>query len=230
MNAPSSALQAIRVWDLPTRLFHWLLVLGVVALVITGNVGGNAMVWHFRLGLGVGALLVFRVVWGLVGGHWSRFSSFVRSPSTVLRHVRGELADEAVGHNPLGALSVLALLGLLLVQVGSGLVADDEIANVGPLNRFVSADVASWLTEWHAEIGKALLIALVVLHVAAIVWYRRKKQINLVTPMITGDKALPPQTPASRDTWATRLLAAGVLAACVALMVWINQLGAASGY
>ena len=79
----------VRIWDLPTRLFHWLLALCVIGLVITANVGGNAMVWHFRLGYAVATLLLFRVVWGLVGGHWSRFSSFLYAPASIVRYLKG---------------------------------------------------------------------------------------------------------------------------------------------
>ena len=222
---PVQPLTTVRVWDLPTRLFHWLLVVAVVGLVVTGQIGGNLMDLHFQLGLFTGALLLFRLVWGVVGGHWSRFASFVRSPATLLRYLRGDHAGLDVGHNPLGALSVLALLTLLLVQVGTGLVADDEIANVGPLNRFVSGALASLATEYHSEVGKTLLIVLVLLHVGAIAFYLHRKRINLVRPMVLGDKVLPPDTPASRDSWGTRLLALLVFAACLALMAWVRSLG-----
>ena len=131
----------MRVWDLPTRVFHWLLALAVIGLVISGKVGGNALVWHMRLGLLVFALLCFRLVWGLVGGRWSRFASFVHAPATVLRYLRGgtrpgEHLD--VGHNPLGAGSVLALLGVLLAHVATGMLAADEISTTGPLNKYVA--------------------------------------------------------------------------------------------
>jgi cytochrome b len=175
----------------------------------------------------VGALLVFRLLWGLVGGRWSRFASFVRGPASLLRYLRGQARPGdhfEVGHNPLGALSVLALLALLVLQVASGLVADDEVATTGPLNRFVSGAVARLGTVWHTAVGKAILIVLVLLHVAAIAYYRRKKNLNLVTPMLTGDKPLPPGTPASTDTLATRLLAAALLAACLALAAWVASL------
>jgi cytochrome b len=147
--------------------------------VVTGKVGGNAITWHFRLGYLVMGLLLFRIVWGLVGGHWSRFASFVRSPSTVLRYLRGQTRPDEhldVGHNPLGAGSVLALLLLLAVQVGTGLVADDEIANQGPLNRFVSG--ATGLVGHRLAQGLRPVDpdrAGGVLHVAAIVFYRVKK-------------------------------------------------------
>lgn len=226
MNADTKD-RPVRVWDLPTRLFHWLLAAAVVALVVTGHVGGNALVWHMRLGLLVGALLVFRVLWGLLGGRWSRFASFVRGPGTVLRYLRGHTdASEHlhVGHNPLGAGSVLAMLGLLALQVATGLVADDEIATTGPLNRYVANATALKATAWHTDAGQWLLIALVALHVAAIVLYARRGQ-RLVPPMITGDKLLPPDTPASADSLATRALAAVLAAACGAAAVWVARLG-----
>lgn len=220
-------LAPVRVWDLPTRVFHWTLVLAVVGLVITGNVGGGAMAWHFRLGYLVLALLVFRIVWGFAGGRWSRFSSFVRGPGVILRYLRGQSAPHEmhhVGHNPLGALSVLALLALLLLQVACGLVADDEIANVGPLNRFVSSDLAQAATAWHEGPGKLLLIVLVLTHVGAIVFYRVRKRMDLVGPMLQGDKSLPARTPPSRDDARTRLAAAVLLAACVGLAAGIAAL------
>jgi cytochrome b len=221
-------LQMARVWDLPTRAFHWVLAATVVGSVVSAKIGGNAMVWHFRLGYVVCALLLFRLVWGLVGGHWSRFASFLYAPATVLRYLRsaprpGEHFE--AGHNPLGALSVLALLALLLAQAGTGLVADDEIASVGPLNRFVSGAVAQLATGWHTEVGSNALLVLIALHVAAVVFYLVRKGNNLVRPMIDGDKALPPGTPVSRDTPGTRLAALGVLLACAALVTWVVRLG-----
>ena len=227
MSTPPTPLVPTRVWDLPTRLFHWLLVVGVVGLVITGNVGGNAMVWHARLGVGVGCLLVFRLLWGVVGGRWSRFASFVRSPAALLRYLRGASTPDEhvhVGHNPLGALSVLALLTVLLVQVASGLVSDDEIAFTGPLVAFVSGATSSLATSWHKGWGKLILIGLVVLHVAAIAWYKRKGQ-NLVTPMITGDATHPADTPASADGLAQRGLALALFLACAAGGAWVLAQG-----
>lgn len=230
VNAPATATPpaTVRVWDLPTRWFHWLLAACIVGLLVTGHVGGNALVWHLRLGLAVGALLVFRLAWGLVGGRWSRFSSFLYPPAAVLRYLRGqprvgERFD--VGHNPLGSLSVFALLGLLLLQVATGLVADDEIATTGPLNRFVSSATASLATGWHTEVGQWLLVGLVALHLGAIGWYWRRQRLNLVGPMLRGDKALPPDTPASVDGLAQRLLAAALAAGCTALAVWVSRFG-----
>ena len=225
MNQP---LKAVRVWDLPTRTFHWLLAACVIGSVISAKIGGNAMVWHFRLGYVVFTLLAFRILWGLVGGRWSRFASFLHAPSTVLRYLRGQAQPNEhldVGHNPLGAFSVFAMLALLAAQVGSGLFADDDISNTGPLIKFVSGATSSLLTKWHKTLGQWLIISLVLLHVGAIVFYRVRKQQNLVSPMLTGDKWLPASVPPAVDRLASRGLALALVALCAALVAWVVQLG-----
>lgn len=220
-------MRAVRIWDLPTRLFHWLLAASVVGLIATGQLGGNAMVWHFRLGHTVLALLAFRLVWGLVGGRWSRFSSFLYSPRTTLAYLRGnDGAAAGPGHNPLGALSVFALLTLLALQVTSGLLSDDEIAFAGPLTALVSTSTVSQATRYHKDIGQLVLIALVALHLAAILFYLWRRKDNLVKPMLLGDKPLARPVPASRDDLPSRLLATLVFAACSGLAAWVSQLGA----
>ncbi len=219
----------VRVWDLPTRLFHWVLAACVICSVASAKIGGNAMVWHFRFGYVVFTLLAFRLIWGLVGGRWSRFTNFTYAPATLLRYLRGDSrADEhhEVGHSPLGALSVFALLAILAAQVGSGLFADDEISNTGPLIKFVSGATSSLLTSWHKTFGQGIILTLVVLHVAAIVMYRVRRGRDLVRPMLVGDKLLPPEVPASADSLATRGLAALLLAACAAGVAWLISLGA----
>ncbi len=207
----------VRVWDAPTRLFHWALVLCFGGLVLTSQVGGMAMAWHFRFGYGVLTLLLFRAIWGLQGGHWSKFSTFVVGPRAILRYLRKEgKAFGAVGHNPLGSLSVLAMLVLLAMQATSGLMSDDEIATSGPLVRFVSSAWVSNATYYHIEIGKLLLLGLVFLHLGAIAFHYLDKQENLVKPMITGDKDLDFEAPNSLDAWPERRLAALIFLACVA--------------
>jgi cytochrome b len=223
--------QAVRVWDLPTRLFHWLLAAAVLTALGTGWWGDGALAWHMRCGHVVLALLLFRLMWGLVGGHWSRFASLIYAPATLLHYVRGHAraGDHLdVGHNPLGSLSVFAILGLLAVQVMTGTVADDEISTRGPLNGFVSNALALSATSWHKAYGKWSLITLVVLHMAAIAFYLLRRHHNLITPMLTGDKNLPltvPPTPASADTLATRLLALTLVTACAAFAMWLGTLG-----
>ena len=220
---------AIRVWDLPTRIFHWSLVALVVVSVTTAQIGGNAMTWHFRSGYAVFTLLVFRIFWGLVGGRWSRFASFVHTPATTLRYLRGEHRPEEnldVGHNPLGALSVFGLLVVLLAQVATGVFADDEISSAGPLVKFVSGATSSLATSWHKNFGQWLILALVLLHVTAILFYLLKKRHNLVRPMLTGDKPLGPGVPPSSDNLRSRGLALALLLACAAGVAWLVSLGA----
>ncbi|MEJ5992511.1 cytochrome b/b6 domain-containing protein [Ramlibacter sp. PS3R-8] len=217
-------LHRIRVWDLPTRLFHWLLAICVVFLVATAYAG--AMQWHARAGYVVLALLLFRIVWGFIGGRWSRFASFLYAPRSVAAYLRGRAhPDHLVGHNPLGAGSVFAMLVVLLAQVVTGLVGDDEIGFQGPLNRFVSIHRGVAATWYHRQIGQWLVISLVLLHVAAIAYYVVKKRQVLVRPMVVGDKDLATPATPSRDDASSRLVAAAVLAACSALVWWIVRLG-----
>jgi cytochrome b len=228
MNDAETRLIPVRVWDLPTRAFHWILALTIIGSVASAKIGGNAMVWHFRFGYVVFTLLLFRLLWGLVGGRWSRFSSFVYTPGTVLRYLRGQSrADENhdVGHNPLGSFSVFALLAMLALQVATGLFADDEIASVGPLNRFVSNALAGRATHWHKDFGQWILLALVALHVSAIVYYRRRKKVDLVRSMLVGDKVLPAGTPAAADSAATRALALLLAVLCAGGVAWVASLG-----
>jgi cytochrome b len=222
--------QTVRVWDLPTRLFHWLLALTVIGSVVSGQIGGNAMVWHTRLGLVVLALLAFRLVWGFVGGYWSRFASFLYGPRSVQAYLRGDEGPGGrfeIGHSPVGALSVWALLALLMLQVATGLVADDEIATTGPLNRFVSSRVATNASAWHEEVGQSLLIVLTILHVGAVLYYLWRRKNNLIMPMIHGDAVAPAGASASRDSVATRLAALAIAAAAAAGAWWVGSLGVA---
>lgn len=218
--------QSVRIWDLPTRLFHWALLLCIVGMVVTGKIGGTWMVWHFRIGYCVMTLLLFRVVWGLVGGRWSRFASFIYSPASVLAYLRGQGKPEhSAGHNPLGAGSVFALLGMLAMQVGTGLISDDEISNQGPLARFVSGQWVSFANWWHKDVGEPVLFALIALHIAAIVFYLVKKKENLVGPMIHGDKAMVQAVEPSRDNASSRIAALVVLLACAGFVYWVQSLG-----
>jgi cytochrome b len=217
----------VRIWDLPTRLFHWALFVCVVGLIITGNIGGNLMTWHFRLGYCVMTLLLFRIVWGLIGGKWSRFASFIYAPSTVIAYLKGQGKPEhSAGHNPLGAGSVFALLAFLAAQVGTGLISDDEITNQGPLARFVSnasVNLANW---WHKDVGKWVIAALIVLHIAAILFYLHKKKENLIKPMLHGDKQMLEPVEPSKDNATSRILALVVLVVCGGFVYWVQSLGA----
>jgi cytochrome b len=218
----------VRIWDLPTRLVHWALAGCVLFSIVTAKIGGNAMQWHLLSGYTIAALLAFRMLWGFVGGRWSRFASFVYAPSALLRYLRGSSrADEHhdVGHSPLGALSVFAMLGLLLLQVGSGLFADDEIATTGPLARFVSGAASSLLTGYHKNVGQWVLVVLLLLHVGAVLYYLLKRRRNLIAPMWDGDKRLPDDVPAARDDVITRGTALALFVVCAAAVSWLVSLG-----
>jgi cytochrome b len=210
-------MQRIRVWDLPTRLFHWALLLCVVGLIITGNIGGNAMFWHFRFGFAVLTLLLFRLVWGFIGGHWSRFAQFVFTPWHALQYALGRRTHDGLGHNPLGALSVFAMLFALLLQVSTGLISDDEIANMGPLAAHVSSATSLAATAWHKGYGKFILMALIVLHVLAIAFYKWARHKSLVSAMVHGDVLLPLPAQNSRDDARSRTLA--LLTLCMSAFV-----------
>jgi cytochrome b len=222
--------QKRRIWDLPTRLFHWALVACVLGLVVTGNVGGSWMNWHLRLGYAIFALLLFRLVWGFAGGHWSRFSQFLPGPAAVLRQLRGQARPhERAGHTPLGALSVFAMLLALAAQVGTGLMTDDEIAFFGPWVGLVSGETVRSATWYHTEVGKLVILGLVLLHLLAIAAHRVFRKEKLVGPMLHGNKALPGSIASSRDDLRSRLGALAVLLVCVAVVCGAVSLGS-SGF
>jgi cytochrome b len=203
----------IQVWDLPLRLCHWLLAASVATAFVTAQIGGNAMVWHGRAGLAVVGLLAFRIVWGFVGSTNARFASFVKGPGAIRAYLRGEW--RGVGHNPLGALSVLALLCLLAAQAASGLFANDDISYQGYLYALVSPDLSGTITEVH-EFFEGLMIALVVLHVGAIAFYVKVKKDNLTIPMITGWKHVAEPVEAPRSGSVVGFLVAVIIAAAAA--------------
>jgi cytochrome b len=218
---PTTATHRIRVWDLPTRLFHWSLAALIIVSFVTVKLGGNLMVWHERSGYAILTLLLFRLAWGVAGGHYARFAAFVRGPGTVLAYLRGAGgAVHAPGHNPLGALSVLGLLAVVGFQAASGLFTNDDIAFEGPLSVKVSGATASLLTTLHRWNEKTI-IALVALHLAAILYYRFGKRRDLVGPMVSGDAEFPDNWPASRDDTMLRLRALVIAAACAGVVTWI---------
>jgi cytochrome b len=218
----ADGLVRVRVWDLPTRAFHWTLAASLVGLVATGYAGGAWMEWHARIGSLVLALLLFRLVWGFIGGRWSRFASFVPTPARLRAYLQGRSRPEdETGHSPLGALSVLAMLLVLLAQVLTGLVGDDGGGFTGPLNEQVSARLGTFATMLHKQAGQWVLLALVLLHVAAIAFYRIVRRRKLVRAMVDGDRLVPVAVPPSRDDAHTRTQAVVVLCACVAVVSWL---------
>jgi cytochrome b len=223
----------VRVWDLPLRLFHWALAACVTVSIITGLIGGNAMQYHYWSGYTLIALLVFRLVWGVIGSRHARFWNFVHGPRAIWRYVRGDdprPENLRLGHNPLGSLSVLALLTVVALQVISGLFANDEIFNQGPLANYVSDRTSAIFTFYHTTIGQPLIYVLVGLHLAAIAYYAVFKRENLVRPMLTGDIDTVAGVTSARDTWGLRLLALLIVAAGGVLAWWVSTLGSVGAY
>jgi cytochrome b len=176
----------IKVWDAPTRLFHWSLVLLFGGMWFTGEQGGDWLHYHVWCGEAIAALLLFRLIWGVVGSQTARFSQFVKGPAAIRRYLRGGQAEQP-GHNPLGGLMVVALLLVLLVQVSSGLFSSDVDSYTfdGPLAKLIASGLSEAVTGFH-KLFFNLILLLVAMHVAAIIAYRVLKKQNLVRPMLTG--------------------------------------------
>jgi cytochrome b len=207
----------IAVWDRPVRIVHWLFVLLIPFSWWTA--GDATMEWHQRSGLALLGLLVFRVVWGLIGSSTARFSSFVRGPRTILSYLRGRVASP-IGHNPLGALSVLALLAALALQIGLGLfAADEDWLWPGPLTGFIGEDLAGEIADWH-EWTFNVLLAAIALHVLAIAFYLLVKRRNLVRAMVTGVVEAPAGTEAMEGAGAVRFCVAAAAAFGTVALVW----------
>ena len=212
----------VLVWDLPTRLFHWLLVILVIISFVTVKIGGNAMQYHEWSGFTILALLLFRLVWGFIGSRESRFVTFVHRPAKVFRYAVKVLRPDSrlyLGHNPLGGWSIIAMLSCLMLQTGTGLFANDDIVTEGPLFKWVSKATSDWLTRVH-KLNKEVLIGLVAIHILAVLFYLFYKRENLVMPMVTGYKQWNDPVPEAIPglTWKAPLVA-GLAAIAVYLLV-----------
>ena len=215
-------MRRIKVWDLPVRLFHWVLVALILGAWVTQYL--SRMNLHVWIGEWILTLLLFRIVWGFVGSDTARFSRFLRSPLAALRHLahlgRRE-PDREIGHNAAGGWMVLVMLALIGIQVATGLCAndlDDGGDTEGPLMHLVGKDRSDWLTHIH-NLNFTAIEAVIVLHVLAIVVYAVVKRHNLVRPMVTGTKVMPADTVAPRlvnPVWALV-----VLAMAFGAVVWV---------
>lgn len=207
---------AIPVWDLPVRLFHWLLFALIAFLWWTGET--DRLEWHKLGGFAVAGLIVFRVYWGFFGSDTARFGHFLRGPRAVMRYLRGETVS-APGHNPLGGWSVAVLLAAVAVETGLGLFAlDEDGVDAGPLANYLSVDQATQAGEWHEVVFNVLLV-LIGIHIAAILFYLLRRK-NLITPMITGRAQLASDEPAPRFAPALSFLIGSVLAAATFFILW----------
>jgi cytochrome b len=204
------------VWDLPTRIFHW--ALAALIPFLWWSAETDHLDWHMLAGFAVSALIVFRVYWGLFGADTARFSHFLHGPRAVRSYLRGHYVS-ALGHNPLGGWSVAALLTLVSIETGLGLFAIDEDGlESGPLASYASFDTARMASHWHAVLFNPLL-ALIGLHVAAIVYYLLRRQ-NLIGPMITGRKRVTSQVQAPRYASLLSLIFGLVLAGAAFGGLW----------
>ncbi|MCG6116716.1 MAG: cytochrome b/b6 domain-containing protein [Aquimonas sp.] len=210
-------MKTVRVWDLPLRLYHWLLLVAVAGALVSVKL--KAMDWHGRFGLAVLALLSFRLIWGMIGSTHARFWNFAPGPRSLIDYLQGRW--RGLGHNPLGALSVFALLGLLGFQASSGLFADDVIAYTGPLRRAISADQASLITSWHMRM-EWVIYGLIALHLGAIAFHELIGRERLIKPMLTGRKQV-------ERTDAEDARGGGWIAFSVALAVTAGVLWVANG-
>jgi cytochrome b len=220
----------IRVWDLPIRVFHWLLVVCILGSLVSVNIGGNAIEWHAYFGYSILVLLIFRVLWGFIGSTHARFVHFFPSKEKILNYLSGN-SPRVLGHNPLGAVSVFALLIVLSVQVFTGLFVDDEIAFQGPLAKYIPNFLVSIFSKIH-EGNQVLIYTLISIHIAAILFYKKFKGEDLIKPMLSGDKEIDPSEEAhylpsdlgqpSKDGFLQRTLALlilGVVALAVRYLI-----------
>jgi cytochrome b len=202
------------VWDLPVRVTHWALVLAVAGCWATHYAGVEWFTWHRRLGYTVLVLVVFRIVWGFVGTRHARFAGFLRGPAALVAYLR-ERGRATVGHNPLGGLSVLALLALLLLQAAPGLFANDEIMNMGPFYGWIAPELSNRITSLHRASSDWLLV-LMGLHLGAVAFYVRVRRKPLVNAMVTGRKPAA-DVPAAEAITGSRVLLACALVAALAI-------------
>jgi len=211
-----------KVWDLPVRITHWLLVVGIAGSWLTQKLGIEYFKYHLWLGYLVVVLAAFRILWGLVGTRHARFANFLRGPRATWRYLAALLRGEThstPGHNPLGAWMVIVLLAALLAQGITGLFSNDEIFNTGPLYGYITDDLSLVLTSWHRRLFDWILAA-VALHVLAVVGHRLFAGQDLVGPMFSGRK--PASLVAEHEAISSsRLwLAVLLLAAVATLLCW----------
>jgi cytochrome b len=206
--------RAVPVWDIPVRLFHWILVLLIAFSWLSSEM--DWMTWHMYSGYALLALILFRILWGFVGSTHARFTDFIYGPRALTAYIKtlpSRTAAKFAGHNPLGGISVVLILLCVLTQAGTGLFANDDIINEGPLVKHVSKELSDWLTTIH-KYNFNVMLALIGLHIAAVLYYLIWKSENLIKAMFTGRKHLPAGMTAA--TMRSTGLAVVLLAVCAA--------------
>ena len=213
------------IWDLPTRLFHWVLVVLIALQYATAKFGFLDMDWHFRFGYATLTLIVFRVGWGFFGSQSSRFTQFVRGPAAVVRYVRSQFSTNpqvSIGHNPLGGWSVIVLILSVLIQAVSGLFASDGVDTDGPMSEHVASSTVKLFTRIHGW-NENVLLALIALHVVAITLYYVLRNDDLLTPMITGRKAIAGQRLTFAGLWRASVVLLISACAVMGAIVWASR-------
>lgn len=214
----------IKVWDGWVRLWHWSIVVLIPVSYLTAR--ARQWDWHMWSGYALLTLVSFRILWGVVGSEPARFARFLRSPAAAIRHLarmrRDPGPDRELTHNPAGGWTVVVMMALLLAQAVSGLFAYDQIFTYGPLARAVSEETRDLMTSIHIRVINVLL-AVIALHILAVIWYRLVAGHDLVQAMMIGTKPMPEGTPAPR--MAPPLLGALLLAACAAVVLYIRSFG-----
>jgi len=214
----NSALQAVTVWDISMRIFHWSLVAGIGFLWYSGEEGGNIMTWHMYVGYTMLGLILYRLLWGIYGSTYARFSYFIKGPSKTFNYAKDFIKGESphyLSHNPLGGWMTIVLMSLVFIQAATGLFATDDIITEGPLFSLVDESTAYLLTEIH-EINFNLLLLSAGLHIAAVLYHRFVKGEDLVKSMITGKKNTE-LTPSDelKFSWYKMLLTVGLVGASI---------------
>jgi cytochrome b len=207
MNSTETEVTSVKVWDWPVRVFHWTLAASVIGAYVTGESEDFERL-HHTLGWVAAGLIAFRVVWGLVGTRYARFSEFVRGPAQVWSYIKSLRSSEPqhfVGHNPVGAVAVILLMALVALSVYTGWLA-------------LAEDAAEWLEDAH-EIASNTLIILVVVHVLGVLWSSRTHGENLLKAMLTGRKQADRQAGIHRN-WGVLGI---VLFLCVLWFVYSQQ-------
>lgn len=219
MTEYTAKLERKPVWDIFVRLFHWSLAASVLFAWWTSEQGGNWMTWHMYAGYTVLGLVLFRILWGLFGSHYARFSEFVSGPVTTFRYglkLLRRSEPHHLGHNPLGGWMVIALLLLAISQASTGLFANDEIFTEGPLVHLISYDLSVEITRWHKWLFDILLIA-IGLHLLGVIYHQLLKKEKLIQAMLHGNKTAAAEHPAHPHAPVLRGLALALISAA---LVW----------
>ena len=221
MTESTASKLSSKVWDIPVRVTHWVLVLAIIGAYVTNKLGLSYFRYHVWCGYTVIVLVVFRLIWGVVGSYHAKFRNFLRGPTTILSYMREQLKGHHTayaGHNPLGSVMVVILLLTSLLQATTGLFGNDEILNVGPLSGYVTQATSIELTSFHRKLFYWLLSAIVI-HVLAVVSHRIFRRENLLTAMFSGSKRgieLPPHQRGSNS----RIWLALLLVTAISFVLW----------